>query len=70
MVEKLTELKLDGTLSLRINNNILISISDEKIVINDFHRKTEVVVTGGEGMDMIHHKKVHTMVFYFQEKND
>lgn len=63
----MTELKLDSSLVLRINENIRLEISNDGILINDFSAKSKVIVTGGDKMDMIHHDNTHTLHFKFQE---
>ena len=63
----MTKLKLDGTFTLWINENIRLDIDDDGIVINDFEQKSNVVVTGGDAMDMIKHEKVHTIHFRTKE---
>lgn len=64
----MTKLKLDGTFTLWINENIRLDISDDGIVLNDFDGESKVTVTGGDNMDMIKHDKVHTIHFRTKEK--
>ena len=64
----MTQLKLEGSLVLKINENIRLEISNDGILINDFSAKSKVTVTGGDEMKMIHHNNVHTMHLKFQEE--
>lgn len=41
----MTELKLDGSLSLKIGKHITLSVDGEGITINDFSEKSELMLT-------------------------
>lgn len=64
----MTELKLDGSLDLKINDHIALTIDNDGITINDFSEKSEAMLTHRlDGLEITKIKNVRTIRWDFQE---
>jgi len=64
----MTELKLDGSFDLKINEHITLTIDDDGITINDFSEKSEAMLTHRvDGLEITTLKNVRTIRLDFQE---